>query len=260
MNNVHTEDIDSKIDEYWDGLVYDIKNMDVTTYMNLLKEKYGATLDEYENMYSGEGMLTPTQTKEIYDYSYKTGLYRDYNPIQEYYRREILKTIVKKLQNKTIIDMGCEDGRISLGLALFGKNRVYGIDMNEYAIEIAEKKRIEYPEISDAVKFQKTDYNSQEFYDYIKENIPEGADTVLFVQPVSAWLYARHKVNELVKEDGNTIITMMHAILNQDPKLEKIRIETDWGTIARGSGMDYNILEYTPFYNRKAILIGEMKR
>ncbi len=254
------EDIDEKVNEYWDGLVYDITKIDIPKYMNILKDRYGVVLEEYENMMSGDIQLTPEQAKEIYDYAYKTGLYKDYNPIQEYYRREVLKTLTKKLQNKTIIDLGCEDGRISIGLALFGKNTVYGIDMNEHAIDIAENKKSEYPGIAEKVSFKKMDYNAQEFYDHIKKTFPEGADTALFVQPVYAWFYARHRIGEILKPEGNMIVTMLHHILSEDEKKEKDRIMMDWDTYALKAGMSYEIMEYKPFYNKRAILIGEMKR
>lgn len=260
MDDKTIVDIDAKVNEYWDGLIYDINNMDIPTYMNILKDKYGMALEEYENMISGDIQITPAQTKEIYDYAYKTGLYKDYNPIQEYYRREVLKTLIKQISNETIIDLGCEDGRISIGLALFGKNTVHGIDMNEYAIDIAEHKKDTYPEIKDKVKFHKADYNSQDFYEYIKKTIPEGADKVVFVQPVSAWFYARHKVNDILKPEGNIVVTMLHHISCEDNAKEKDRIMMDWGTYALRAGMSYNIIEYKPFYNRRAILIGEMKR
>jgi SAM-dependent methyltransferase len=193
------EDIETQVNKYWGKTAYDGKNIDVTKYMTQLREKYGDTLIEYEELYSDVRLLSPKQIKEIYDYAYQTGLYKDYNPVQEYYRREVLKFLLNTEKNKTIIDMGCEDGRISQGLALFGKNKVYGIDMNEYAIEIAEQNKHDYPKTIKMIEYKKADYTSQDFHDFINKELPEKADTVLFVQPTKEWFTARYRINELLK-------------------------------------------------------------
>jgi 2-polyprenyl-3-methyl-5-hydroxy-6-metoxy-1,4-benzoquinol methylase len=97
--------------------------------------------------------------------------------------------------NKTVLDIGCYDGRISAKI-LLNKNKVYGVDVSPVAIKKAQKAGI----IAKVFNFEREGVpNSFPKFDIVLagELIEHILDTDSFVK----------KVNKVLKKDGFFVIT-----------------------------------------------------
>lgn len=115
------------------------------------------------------------------------------DPILEQYQTpatmaaDILFIAYKDIKNKIVADFGCGTGIFSIGTALLGAKKVFGIDVDEKALEIAEKQAMEH-----GAKI--------EFICSIIEDFFEKCDTVITNPPFGAQLASRDADKAFLKK------------------------------------------------------------
>ena len=130
------------------------------------------------------------------------------------------------LKGKTVLDLGCGTGRLSIGAALFGARKVIGIDVDEKALEIAEEnlklaEGLSGKRIKEKIRFLKKDVNDWKGkVDTVIQNPPFGiqrlhADRIFLIKAIESGkrIYSLHRsfkesrkfIRRLVEKEGGKI-------------------------------------------------------
>jgi hypothetical protein len=193
--------IDRFVEEFWPGPIYEVDLKEdyadeIKKYIRFMRKKYGKEkIREHgklsKRLFESEG------AKKEYDransFVFKNDIHIHANPHIFYRGKETLRSLLTFLNRSkesekpyAVVDFGSGDGMIDIGLALYLEDleKIYAVDYNGDGLEcmrrIANGLSDEKQEILERKIFRvKGDYTTDEFRDYIKGELPGGADYVL---------------------------------------------------------------------------------
>lgn len=131
------------------------------------------------------------------------------------------------IPGKTVFDLGCGTGRLSIGAAVLGASYVVGFDIDRVALEVAKSNSVKAG-VSDRIDWVLCDVAKLEgFCDTVIQNPPfgtgfRGADTIFLKKAleVGRVVYTIHKsetdefIRKLVKEYGGSISTIFKSTVS----------------------------------------------
>ncbi|MAG38273.1 hypothetical protein CMI45_02720 [Candidatus Pacearchaeota archaeon] len=181
-----------------------------------IKEMFGPEpIDEWDAL--SEEQIEKSTIREydnIIGHMLKTGLC-DFLPPETVLRtRKTLQSLLEKLSTEkerfSIVDLGCGDGRISIGLALFLENleRIYCIDSNEHAIQRTQTNIENLSPQNIAIAKDKVTLIQADFENHVPQftsHCPEGVDIALSAYPNYHIIEVAQIATPFMKEDGKVI-------------------------------------------------------
>ncbi len=150
----------------------------------------------------------------------------------------IASQIHEDVEGKTVLDLGCGTGILTIGAALAGANRVVGVDIDGQAIATAEKNA---NALGVDVEFVVGDIDC----------VDGGFDAVLMNPPFGSWRRgADIRFLEKAMDVGNVVYSL-HKWSPLSREFLKRRIESMGWTIDRIYGMDVVIPRTFSFHRKR---------
>ena len=148
--------------------------------------------------------------------------------------------------NKIILDLGCGTGRLAIGASILGANKVFGVDIDPIALEIAKNNANRHNcENIDWIEQDISQYSSKA--DTILQNPPFGVQTkgsdVIFLKKaleLGNVIYSLHKsgdknrifLKKTIRELGGKIdslieleLTIPHQFHFHTKKIHKVKVD-----------------------------------
>lgn len=129
-------------------------------------------------------------------------------------RLRILKKILKDFsaEGKTLLDIGCGGGDISINMAMKGFN-VIGVDMSKTMIDAAEERKSKLgPEFAKKIKFKHISFDN--ISEFIKKQSIDVIVAFGFIGYLENDNIFFEKCNELLNESGKLIISCRNRLFN----------------------------------------------
>lgn len=122
---------------------------------------------------------------------------------------EILFLAKKDIKNKVVFDLGCGTGRFAIGAALLGAKEVYGVDIDQHALDAAEinARMVEQDTgvpVTKICKWIRSDIQSLSAKaDVVVQFPPFGIDKLFFKEAleISKNVYSVHRATERTKNE-----------------------------------------------------------
>lgn len=142
--------------------------------------------------------------------------------------------------DKVVCDLGCGTGRLAIGAALLGAREVIGVDVDEVALEVAEKNAREAGVSVKLVKSEVDEFDAKNI-DTVIQNPPFG------VQRRGADMKFLRKALELAK-----CVYSIHKLTPENREFIAARVEEMGGSVTDRIELEFHIPRQFEFHTRDA--------
>ncbi len=227
------QSVDEFVDSFWPAPDENLVKLraDHAKWFEYLNDTFGVQIvEEYSNLLIAfKDAPSEISVRNLCKFLYENALGDEFSPDIARRGRQTLRSILGLLcpleKHFTLIDLGCGDGRITLGAALYLKNlrQAYAIDTLDSALDCLEdrknKSTLEF-ESSGKIRGIKADYLRQEDQEKLYA-LEHGFDVVLLSHPFLGIDKTLPPAAKLVKPDGRVIVAREYDKKSVEPVTEE---------------------------------------
>ena len=166
--------------------------------------------DEKLNHYVSEGV---EEYCEITNLVFQHRMHERWYPGMALGSRTVLELLINYFQTRQepeiLLDLGCGSGMVDIGLLqrLPTLKKVYAVDISAHALAVTkENAERKIPGRAHTLQYVQQDYTSEEFQNYLKEQLPEGAQCILTLFPMGGVSEVLQYVPQLLHPEGEILI------------------------------------------------------